>query len=206
MLADLVGWLAAGIGMILCLPQLIKLIRTRDTNGLSLVMWQIQAATLWSWFSHGVIYHQLNQIVSTAFAGATMLLIIVAIIRQRKLNPLTVFAPMLVGLAILVLIDLFFGRTAFGLIVIIPQIYSLYAQFDELRRAPSVSGFSPLYSIIGIVMQLLFLWWGFLIDDPAVVLSASTTALLHSMILTIWVRRRDGQPPVAVGIVDNLER
>ena len=69
-----------------------------------------------------------------------------------------------------------------------------------------MSGFSPLYSIIGIVMQLLFLWWGFLVDDPAVVLSASTTALLHSMILTIWVRRRDGQPPVAVGIVDNLER
>ncbi|MCB0893642.1 MAG: PQ-loop repeat-containing protein, partial [Propionibacteriaceae bacterium] len=51
---QLVGWLATFVGAVVGFPQLWRLVRTRNVEGLSLVAWQWILVMNAVWFAHGV--------------------------------------------------------------------------------------------------------------------------------------------------------
>ena len=55
---DLLGWVAAALGMASTLPQLLRLIRVRRTEGLSLSLFQLNAAASGAWAFHGFMVRQ----------------------------------------------------------------------------------------------------------------------------------------------------
>ena len=52
--AQLVGWLATFVGAVVGFPQLWRLVRTRNVEGLSLVAWQWILVMNIIWFAHGL--------------------------------------------------------------------------------------------------------------------------------------------------------
>jgi len=63
---DVVGWLGALTATILGIPQAIRLLRTSDTRGVSLVAWQAILAINIGWTSHGIVLGQPAMIVPGA--------------------------------------------------------------------------------------------------------------------------------------------
>ena len=52
--ADVVGWVAVCVGMVVALPQLVRLARTRKVDGLSLTSWRSILAMNIAWAAHGI--------------------------------------------------------------------------------------------------------------------------------------------------------
>lgn len=78
---ELIGGLAAVITTLCWVPQAIKVIRTRDTRSLSLVMYLMLAAGIVLWLVYGLLIH------SWPLIGAnTVTLALVAVILSMKLR------------------------------------------------------------------------------------------------------------------------
>ena len=74
---DLLGWVATVVGTVLALPQLVRLARTRNIEGLSLVGWQTALVLNIAWTAHGISIGQLPQILSSSLALFTTVPILV---------------------------------------------------------------------------------------------------------------------------------
>jgi len=78
----LVGWTATAVGTVLGIPQLVRLARTRNVEGLSLVGWQAILAINLGWTAHGIRIGQPPQIVASAFSLVATLPILYMLARE----------------------------------------------------------------------------------------------------------------------------
>jgi uncharacterized protein with PQ loop repeat len=191
-LVDALGWVAAAVGILLGLPQLVHLIRTRHTEGVSLLAWQSLLVLNLSWGMHGVLIGQLNMIVTNAFGLLTTVPILVLMCRSRGLSLLRVLAPAVVIAVVVIGADLAFGSVAFGAVVLIPGTVVNVAQSVELVRSPSVEGVSPLFLSLAVVNQLLWVSWAFLVPEPGTIIAASVAVFITGFNVLWWVLRRLG--------------
>ena len=79
---EIVGWGAALVGTVLGLPQVYRLARTRNVEGLSLPAWQAILALNIAWTSHGVILGQPNMIVPNVLGLGSTLPILILMSRE----------------------------------------------------------------------------------------------------------------------------
>lgn len=78
---ELLGGLAAAITTLCFLPQVFKVLRTRDTAAISLIMYVMLAIGIFLWLIYGVL------IVSWPLIGANLVsFVLVAIILGMKLR------------------------------------------------------------------------------------------------------------------------
>lgn len=82
----LVGWIASAVGMTVGLPQLIKLIRTRNVGGLSLFAWQATLVANLIWLGHGIRIEQLPHVVTNLAGLATTLPLVLLLARSHRLG------------------------------------------------------------------------------------------------------------------------
>lgn len=192
---DFLGWVAAAVGIVLGLPQLVHLIRTRHTEGVSLLAWQALLVLNLSWGVHGVLIGQLNMIVTNGFGLLTTVPILVLMTRSRGLNLVRVLLPGLLGAALVISAELAFGGQGFGLAALIPGTVVNAAQTVELVRSPSVAGISPTFLTLAVVNQGLWLSWALLIPDVGTITAASAAVAVTALNLLWWVLRRFGLRP-----------
>ena len=62
---EIIGWSATAVGALLGFPQLFRLLRTRNVEGLSLLAWQAVLVLNVIWFTHHVRIGQGPQHVET---------------------------------------------------------------------------------------------------------------------------------------------
>lgn len=185
-LVTLLGWAAAGFGAFFTMPQFVRVLRTKNTAGLSLVAWQLQCAVVIAWAAHGIIYAMPNQIAANAlvtFASAGVLWFIV---QQRGHRAGLVIAQVAAVAGLLIAVDLIWGQLAFGLVILAPGCAGLAAQLVQLVRASDIGGVSPGFLVLGLVIQSLWLSWSLLIGDPSVTVTAAAAWLLLAANLGVW--------------------
>lgn len=188
-LVFVLGWTAAAVGAFFALPQFWKIARSGNSAGLSLPGWQLQSAVSVSWIGHGIIYAMPNQIAANTAIAFCSLGIVWFICRDRKLDLVKVFAPILGVGAVLIGLDLWFGQVVYGLILIAPIVASLGAQLRQMIAAPDLSGVSPGYLILALIIQGLWLWWAVLVTDWSVLLSSMASGSLLLANLVVWAVR-----------------
>ena len=188
----IVGWVAALVGTVLGLPQMIRLARTRNIEGLSLPAWQLILGLNIGWTSHGVILGQLNLIVANVLGLASTLPILFLMSRELDRPLPKVLVPgILLGLGMMAT-DVFFGTAVFGLVALWPAFFANIGQTLELVRSPRVAGVSPFYLIAGVLNQALWLWWGLLVNDAGTMITATTTLGITGVNLVWWLMRQLG--------------
>lgn len=191
-LVNILGWVAAAVGILLGLPQLVHLIRTRHTEGVSLIAWQTLLVLNLMWAVHGVLIGQWNMIVTNVFALFTTVPILVLMCRHRGLSLAKVLLPSLVGAAAVVAIDLAFGPAAFGVAALIPGTMVNAAQSVELVRSRSIVGVSPVFLIGAVANQALWLGWALLVPEVGTIIAASLAIVITAFNLAWWGVRRVG--------------
>jgi len=191
-LVILVGWAAALVGTVLGLPQMIRLARTRNVEGLSLPAWQIILGLNIGWTSHGIILGQLNLILPNIFGLVSTLPILFLMSRElgRPL-PKVMLPGIVLGIG-MIATDLLFGTAVYGLVALWPALFANIGQALELVRSPRVVGVSPFFLIAGVLNQALWLWWGTLVADAGTMITATTTLGITSVNLVWWLMRQAG--------------
>ncbi len=188
----LVGWAAALVGTVLGLPQMIRLARTRNVEGLSLPAWQVILGLNIGWTSHGVILGQLNLILPNVLGLASTLPILFLMSRElgRPL-PKVLLPGILLGIG-MIATDVIFGTAVYGMVALWPAFFATVGQTLELIRSPRVAGVSPFFLIAGVLNQALWLWWGSLVVDAGTMITATTTLGITSVNLVWWLLRQLG--------------
>lgn len=191
---DVVGWLGALTATILGIPQAIRLLRTSDTRGVSLVAWQAILAINIGWTSHGIVLGQPAMIVPNALALAATVPVLVVLARSHGLGPLQVFLPGLLGAAAMIGVDLLLGSAGYGLAALVPALIANAGQGIALVRSPVVVGVAPGFLLIQVVNQALWLVWALLVPDRGTQITAVVTGLVAVFNLAWWLLRRAGLP------------
>ncbi len=187
---DLLGWLAAALGMASTLPQLVHLFRVRKTEGLSLSLFQLNAAASAAWAFHGFMVRQPQLQWPNLVVLVLSLAVVVMITRDRKLSFWgKQVVPTLIVVA-LVAVDLWWGPVVFGILVALPYAVGVLSQLRSMHRADSLAGVSPVYLLVLLLVEALWFVWGVQVWEQAITVSAATMGALCAITFAYWVLRR----------------
>ena len=193
---DAVGWLAAAIGSVALLPQTVKLFRDRDAAGISLMYWQLLLSVVASFVVHGAIIGAPNVIVPNAAMSLVAAWTILLVGRARAIAWPRLFVISLVLFVVLIGIDLVLGPAIYGAATAIPVSIGLIGQIVDVARQFDVTGISPGFLALGVLMQATWFTWGMLAVEWAIRVSAGTFLVLSVTLMAWWVARRLGLPAV----------
>ncbi|MEN0071673.1 MAG: SemiSWEET family transporter [Propionicimonas sp.] len=194
----IIGWLATCVAMLLGVPQIVRLLRTRSTEGLSLVLWQAMLTINLGWLVHGIRIDAVNMIVTNLVGGLTTVVVQVLIIRARKLRAWRVVLPGVLGAAALIAVDVWFGSAAYGVAAVIPAVIANAGQTIELIRSPRITGVSPLFLIGQAVNQALWFAWSLYAGDHGTMITAPATGVIAVFNVVWWSLRKAGLRPFFV--------
>lgn len=189
---EILGWLAALAGFVTGFPQAVKLIRTRNTAGLSLLAWQTILVLNLMWAAHGLRIGAVNMVVPNLLALASTVPIVVLIAKARQVAWWRAIVPALLATAVFVAIDGGWGSTAFGVASLIPAVLANIGQSVELVRSISVAGVSVPYLVLGFINQVLWLGWAWLLPETSTIISSTLIATLIGFNLVWCLLRRGG--------------
>lgn len=189
---EIVGWAAAFVGTVLGLPQVVRLARTRNVEGLSLPFWQLILALNIAWTSHGIILVKANLIVPNVLGLASTLAILIMMARELGRPLGRVFLPGVLIAAAMIAVDLVLGTAAYGMVAMWPALIANAGQTLELVRSPRVTGVSPVFLIGGVLNQALWLGWGLLVPDVGTQIAATSTLAITGINLLWWALRKLG--------------
>ena len=199
---DLLGWTATFVGTVLALPQLVRLVRTGNVEGLSLVSWQTALLLNLAWTMHGINIGQLPQILSSSLALFTTVPILVLMARALRLRVFPTMVPSLVAAATMIAVDGYLGSAAYGVVAIIPGIVITAAQSVELVRARHVRGVSPLSMSLGFLNLTLWVVWAALVNDSGTMIAVSTSWFVVLFNVVWYVLRRLGLRPFLMPVAE----
>lgn len=190
--ADVVGWVAVCVGMVVAVPQLVRLARTRKVDGLSLTSWRSILAMNIAWLAHGVRLDALALILTNSLGLCSTLSVLYLLSRQFRRRLVPLLLPSLAVAAAMIAVDHILGSAAYGLAAISIALVSNLGQSMQLVRAPHVTGVSPLFVTMAVVNQAVWIAWGLLARDAGTIMTASTVCGLASFNLTWYLLRRAG--------------
>lgn len=195
-LVVVIGWSATATGALLGLPQLLRLVRTRQVEGLSLFAWWAMMTVNLSWLAHGIHIAQPPQIATNVIALCSTVPILVLLTRSLGRSVLTVVASSLAVVVTIVTIDIVLGSLAFGIAAVIPGVVSYLSQGTELVRSERVDGVSGLFLTLAVLNQCLWLAWAWLLPDAGTIIACTLTLTMTGLTLLWYVLRRLGLRPL----------
>lgn len=183
------GWVAAAIGIVSNIPQLLRIMRTRTSAGVSLRLWQLTTATAAAWACHGFLVGTPQMQWPNLVMLLAALLIVVFVLRDRGQR----IAPQLilpVGLAALLSgLDVWLGAVVFGFAVAVPQLVGQFAQTRSLVRSPDLTGVSGTFLAVFLLVQSLWWGFGFATEDWALIVCAGLMVIICIANLAIYLVR-----------------
>jgi len=196
---DIVGWIAAAIGISASVPQVWRVLRSGTSAGISMRLWQISLATTAAWAVHGFLVGSAQMQLPNILGAALALVILVFVLRDRAQR----FLPVAVVTALLALalvaIDVLWGPVAFGLIVAVPQLVGQIAQLRSLLVTPDPAGVSAPFLGTFLLGQGLWFVYGIAFNDWALIICAGAMVVVASInLVTCLVRQRGARVALAV--------
>ena len=186
------GWAAATLASFVALPQVIKLLRSGTTAGVSLTAWRLMLAAGVAWTGHGVVSGHLNIVVPNLLLLLSTLVILTRLRRDRGIGWVATFGPGLVLGLLNLGINVAFGPLAFAIAAGIPSVCAQFIQFHELFLTPRINGVSLPFLAMNTLNQALWLGWALLANEQSIRLAASVMGVLMAVNLTWCLLRRRG--------------
>lgn len=188
----IVGWIATATGMTLGIPQLVRLARTRNVDGLSLVGMQAVVSMNIGWMMHGVWIGQPPQAIASGVSLLTVLPTVILMSRTLGRRTSMTLLPSFTLAAVMIGVDQILGSSAYGSFALIPMVIALGGQTVALVRSPHVMGVSTPTLALGAINQGLWTVWAFLIGDSGSMISCTMGSLFVASNVVWYVLRRNG--------------
>lgn len=189
------GWLATCLGTSLGLPQLLRILLTRNVEGLSLVSWQTMLGVNIAWAVHGWGIGQLPQLLASALSLFSTIPILMLVGRLGGRRPLPLLLPGLLVAIGMIAVDQVFGSVVYGIVAIAPGLVVSSGQTVELIRARHVRGVSPVSISLAVVNMTMWLTWAWLVHDAGTVIAVAIGWANAVINLAWYAMRRLGLRP-----------
>jgi uncharacterized protein with PQ loop repeat len=189
---EALGWAAAVLGAGVALPQVIRLFQTRTTAGLSAPAWQATLGANIAWLAHGFLTGHANIWLPNLCYLIITVTILSRLVVDRRLSPLTTFAPGLALAAVSISLDVWAGPVVFAVAALIPSAFTQLAQFRALVISTNVAAVSMIFLLLNVINQALWLSWAVMVGETSIMLCATAlgTLMLGNL---IWAQlRRQG--------------
>jgi len=82
--SDIIGSIAAFLTTVCFIPQACKVIKSKHTEGISIIMYVLFSTGVFFWFIYGVMLNSLPIIIANFITFALALTILVTVIKERK--------------------------------------------------------------------------------------------------------------------------
>ena len=190
MFVDILGWIGAVTGALVALPQLVRILRTSATTGVSPLTWQLVLGVNLAWMTHGVITHHANIVVSNTLYALCTSAILILLWRHRGIRLWQLFVPGILLGMLVVAVDVFSGPIAFAVIAFIPAALSQLAQLRSLALSRNIYGISLWWLAYCVMNQGVWLTWSVLAHEISVMIVATGLTTLMTLNLILGVLRR----------------
>ena len=186
---DILGWVAASLGMASALPQLCRLLRTRSSAGVSLSLFQLNAAATGAWAMHGFMVGVPQMQYPNMILTVSSLAVCVLVLRDRgsRLFPALLLPPVL-SLALFG-VDLLAGALIFGFVVAAPFVVGQVSQLRTMHASTDLSGVSLPFLSVAFIVQAVWLVWGILYGETSITVCASLLGTLSLANLIYFLHR-----------------
>ena len=81
---EIIGYIAGVLSIITYIPQVIKLYKTKTTEGLSILMIYLMCISVTLWMSYGFILHNIPMIITNASIVFLTILILCMVYKYKK--------------------------------------------------------------------------------------------------------------------------
>lgn len=200
---DILGWIGAVTGALVALPQVVRILRTSATTGISPLTWRLLIGVNLAWMAHGVITHHPNIVVSNTVYALCTSTILILLWRHRGIRLWQLFVPGILLGALMVAVDVFSGPIAFAVIAFIPAALSQIAQLRSLAVSRSVHGVSLWWLAYCVLNQTIWLTWAVLAHEISVMIVATGLGILMMLNLILGVLRRLNLVRVPLSLSDS---
>ncbi len=186
---DILGWVAATLGMASAFPQLFRLLRTRTSAGVSLSLFQLNAASTGAWALHGFMVGVPQMQYPNLVLTVSSLAVCVLVQKDRR-EPLfpALLVPPLLSLALFGT-DVWLGPLVFGFIVAAPFVVGQVSQLRTMHASRDISGVSLPFLAVNFFVQSLWLTWGLLYGETSITVCASLLGTLSLVNLLYFLHR-----------------
>ena len=186
------GWVCALVGAVMSLPQIVRLLRSETSAGVSLLLWQLMLGSAIGWTAHGLASGHVNLVVPNAINTVLSAAVLAMVARDRGLGGARVW-PLGLGVGTALVASEQLGSAAlFGAVVIAPIVIGLAGQTRDLVREPDIRGLSGLYVVGAFVLQVLWWSWSLMSGDISTFICSTAVGLVTAVNAVLWTLRVRG--------------
>lgn len=190
--AELLGFIAGGLGMFFGLPQALRVRKLGHGRGVSLISWMLQFGVATSWAAYGFDIDSPSVLLTNVGAGLVNASVIFAIIRNN-VKTFVILSGYAAGLSALILNLPSAIVSALLIALVFAQSPQIVKSFKNLaiggESAVSVSALS-----VSSVSILLWFIYAVLADVPLILLSTTIAVSINISIIVLELigKRRRG--------------
>ncbi|ASY16426.1 hypothetical protein A1sIA56_05965 [Candidatus Planktophila sulfonica] len=191
--AELIGFIAGGLGMFFGLPQALRVRKLGHGRGVSLISWMLQFGVATSWAAYGFDIDSPSVLLTNVGAGLVNASVIFAIIRNN-VKTLVILSGYAAGLSALILNLPSAIVSALLIALVFAQSPQIVKSFKNLtigaESAVSVSALS-----VSSVSILLWFIYAVHADVPLILLSTTIAVSINISIIVLELigKRRRGK-------------
>ena len=192
--AELLGFIAGGLGMFFGLPQALRVRKLGHGRGVSLISWMLQFGVATSWAAYGFDIDSPSVLLTNVGAGLVNASVIFAIIRNN-VKTFVILLGYAAGLSALILNLPSAIVSALLIALVFAQSPQIVKSFKNLaigaESAVSVSALS-----VSSVSILLWFIYAVLADVPLILLSTTIAVSINISIIVLELigKRGRGEP------------
>ena len=186
------GWAAALLAATVAIPQVVRVLRTGTTAGISVTAWRLTLGANLAWAAHGFLSGHANIWLPNLLFACSSVIILNQLRRDHRLGWLATFGPSALLGALTFVLDLTIGPLGFAVAAALPSVLAQLVQFQELVIAPRIAGVSIPFLALNVVNQTLWLSWAIPAGERSVVGVAGVVGSAMALNLVWAILRRHG--------------
>lgn len=178
---------ATAIGLVRAVPQLARLLRTRDAHGVSADSAATSSVVSTGWATYGVLTAQPAVILASGASAVMFALVTLAALRfGRRLGEMR---AMPVWLAVLAAAGLLAGARGLGLLLPVSVLVANGPQLLVALRERDLSGLSPGTWLLSVLEALAWGTYGLFAGDRSIVVYGTLHLTTSAAIVALRVAR-----------------
>ena len=178
------GILAAGLGILTGLPQVVRLLRTPDASGLSYSSTVLGVLSSGTWLTYGLLLLDPAQLVGNVPGVACAVVTVVLAAHRLHLRLRTAVLAVLGWVPVVLAAHLLGGASAVGAVATVVTLVKMLPQVRTVLRREPLHGLAPATFALTQVSAVLWTVYGLATLQGSVVVCSVVSAVLAGVVLS----------------------
>nr|WP_240897098.1 SemiSWEET family transporter [Kineococcus vitellinus] len=179
-----IGLLAAGVGIVTGVPQIVRLLRSPDASGLSYssaVLGMLGCAT---WLTYGLLLMDPAQLVANVPGIACAVLTVVLAARRLGARLSSALIATLAWTPVVVGAHVLGGAELVGVVATVVSLVRMLPQVRTVFGRESLAGLAPASFVLTQASAVLWTVYGVATAQPSVVVCSAVSVVLSGIVLS----------------------